>query len=47
MFVFVCSAYIEVPICVLAGGSEGKRTGEVRWGGGVVGLALVLLCFSV
>lgn len=30
MFVFVCSAYIKVPICVLAGGSKGKRIGEVR-----------------
>ncbi len=30
MFVFVCSAYIKVPICVLAGGSMGKKKGEVR-----------------
>ena len=32
MFVFVCSAYIKVPICVLAVGAMGKGIGEVSWG---------------
>lgn len=43
MLVSVCSAYIKVLICVLAGGSMGKK-GEVKCAGGC-GVALVLACF--
>lgn len=46
MFVFVCSAYIKVPICVLAGGAMGKRLGEVCWGAvRLCGLALCVFLF--
>lgn len=43
MFVFVCSAYIEVPICVLAGGSLEKRN---RWGA-FGGWFVLVLCLCV
>ncbi len=44
MFVFVCCAYIKVPICVLAGGFM-ERTGEVCWG--ALGSVVLLSVYDV